>query len=152
MPVRVQTEDFDVARELRELRAGNPRVGAVAAFIGTVRDVNEASSVSTMTLEHYPGMTEKALAAIVDEAKSRWDIVDALIVHRVGELNPADQIVLAAVVSAHRGEAFAACEFLMDYLKTRAPFWKKEATPAGHRWVEARDSDELAAARWNDPD
>ena len=152
MTVRVQTEDFDIARELRELRAGNPRVGAVAAFIGTVRDVNEASSVSTMTLEHYPGMTEKALAAIVDEAKSRWDIVDALIVHRVGELNPADQIVLAAVVSAHRGEAFAACEFLMDYLKTRAPFWKKEATPAGHRWVEARDSDELAAARWNDPD
>lgn len=150
MPVRVQTEDFDVARELAALRGNNPRVGAVAAFIGTVRDVNDAATVAMMTLEHYPGMTEKSLAAIIDEAKGRWDIVEALIVHRVGELKPADQIVLAAVTSAHRGEAFAACEFIMDYLKTRAPFWKKEATPSGARWVEARQSDDAAAARWDE--
>ena len=148
MPVRVQVEDFDVSRELAALRAGDARVGAVAAFIGTVRDVNEASTVAAMTLEHYPGMTEKALAAIVDEAKSRWDIIDALVIHRVGELQPADQIVLVAVTGAHRGEAFAACEFIMDYLKTRAPFWKKEATPAGPRWIDARASDDDAAARW----
>src|SRR5437867_2314167 len=148
MPVRVQVEDFDIARELAALRAGDARVGAVAAFIGTVRDVNDASAVATMTLEHYPGMTEKALLAIVDEAKSRWDILDALVIHRVGELKPADQIVLVGVTSAHRGEAFAACEFIMDYLKTRAPFWKKEQTPAGERWVEARASDDDAAARW----
>jgi molybdopterin synthase catalytic subunit len=149
MPVRVQTEDFDVAREIAALRGSDARVGAVAAFIGTVRDVNDAASVATMTLEHYPGMTEKSLAAIIDEAKSRWDILDALIVHRVGELQPTEQIVLAAVTSAHRGEAFAACEFIMDYLKTRAPFWKKEATPSGTRWVEARQSDDVAAARWD---
>jgi molybdopterin synthase catalytic subunit len=151
MPVRVQSEDFDVGRELAALRREDPRVGAVAAFIGTVRDVNDAAAVATMTLEHYPGMTEKSLAAIIDEAKRRWDIVDALIVHRVGELKPSDQIVLAAVTSAHRGEAFAACEFIMDYLKTRAPFWKKEATPSGARWVEARQSDDAAAARWDEP-
>ena len=148
MPVRVQVEDFDVSRELAALRGGDARVGAVAAFIGTVRDVNEASTVAAMTLEHYPGMTEKALAAIVDEAKSRWDIIDALVIHRVGELRPADQIVLVGVTGAHRGEAFAACEFIMDYLKTRAPFWKKEATPSGTRWVDARASDDDAAARW----
>ena len=151
MPVRVQSEDFDVGRELAALRREDPRVGAVAAFIGTVRDVNDAAAVATMTLEHYPGMTEKSLAAIIDEAKRRWDIVEALIVHRVGELKPSDQIVLAAVTSAHRGEAFAACEFIMDYLKTRAPFWKKEATPSGARWVEARQSDDAAAARWDEP-
>jgi len=151
MPVRVQSEDFDVGRELAALRREDPRVGAVAAFIGTVRDVNDAAAVATMTLEHYPGMTEKSLAAIIDEARQRWDIVDALIVHRVGELKPSDQIVLAAVTSAHRGEAFAACEFIMDYLKTRAPFWKKEATPSGARWVEARQSDDAAAARWDEP-
>jgi molybdopterin synthase catalytic subunit len=149
MPVRVQVHDFDVARELAALRGGDPRVGAVAAFIGTVRDVNDASAVAAMTLEHYPGMTEKALAAIVEEARARWDIVDALVIHRVGELRPADQIVLVAVTSAHRRDAFAACEFIMDYLKTRAPFWKKEATPAGERWVEARSSDDDAAARWD---
>ena len=148
MPVRVQVEDFDVSRELAALRAGDARVGAVAAFVGTVRDVNDASAVTTMTLEHYPGMTEKALAAIVDEAKSRWDVIDALVIHRVGELRPADQIVLVGVTAAHRGEAFAACEFIMDYLKTRAPFWKKEATPSGPRWVDARASDDDAAARW----
>ena len=149
MPVRVQAEDFDVSAELARLRAGDARIGAVAAFIGTVRDVNEAASVATMTLEHYPGMTEKALASIVDEAKSRWDILDALVVHRVGALAPTDQIVLVAVTGAHRGEAFAACEFIMDYLKTRAPFWKKEATAAGERWVDARSSDDAAAARWD---
>ena len=123
-------------------------MGAVASFIGTVRDVNDAAASKTMTLEHYPGMTEKALAAIVDEARARFDILDALVIHRVGELRPADQIVLVAVTSAHRGEAFDACRFMMDYLKTRAPFWKKEATPDGARWVDARDSDDEAAARW----
>jgi len=148
MPVRVQTGDFDVAREIAALRAGDPRVGAVAAFIGLVRDINDAAAVTTLTLEHYPGMTEKALARIVDEAKSRWSVYDALVVHRVGELKPTDQIVLVVVTGAHRGEAFAACEFIMDYLKTRAPYWKKEQTPAGERWVEARTSDDDAAARW----
>ena len=148
MPVRVQTGDFDVAREIAALRAGDARVGAVAAFVGLVRDINDAAAVSTLTLEHYPGMTEKALARIVDEAKARWNVYDALVIHRVGELKPTDQIVLVVVTGAHRGEAFAACEFIMDYLKTRAPFWKKEQTPAGERWVEARTSDDDAAARW----
>jgi molybdopterin synthase catalytic subunit len=151
MPVRVQTEDFDVARELAALRSGDRSVGAVAAFIGTVRDVNEDAHVATMTLEHYPGMTEKALAAIIDAAKSRWKIVDALVIHRVGALNPADQIVLVGVTSAHRSEAFAACEFIIDYLKTRAPLWKKEDTARGARWVEARATDDDAAARWQAP-
>jgi molybdopterin synthase catalytic subunit len=146
--VRVQAEDFDVARELAELRGGDPRVGAVAAFIGTVRDVNDDARVATMTLEHYPGMTEKALARIVDEAKARWDLCDALVIHRIGTLGPTDQIVLVGVTSAHRGEAFAACEFIIDYLKTRAPFWKKEATATGERWVDARASDDAAASRW----
>jgi molybdopterin synthase catalytic subunit len=151
MPVRVQTEDFDVARELAALRAGNRAVGAVAAFIGTVRDVNENARVAAMTLEHYPGMTEKALAEIVDAAKSRWNIVDALVIHRVGALAPADQIVLVGVTSAHRGEAFAACEFIIDYLKTQAPLWKKEDTAQGARWVEARATDDDAAAKWRVP-
>ena len=149
MTVRVQTADFDVTRELAALRGGDARVGAVAAFIGTVRDVNDDATVRTMSLEHYPGMTEKALAAIVDDAKARWDIFDALVIHRVGDLAPADQIVLVGVTSAHRGDAFAACEFIMDYLKTRAPFWKKESTPEGVRWVDARTSDDDAAARWS---
>jgi molybdopterin synthase catalytic subunit len=148
MPVRVQTADFDVAREIATLCGNDARVGAVAAFIGLVRDVNDAATVSTLTLEHYPGMTEKALAGIVDEAKSRWSVYDVLVIHRVGELKPTDQIVLVVVTGAHRGEAFAACEFIMDYLKTRAPFWKKEQTPAGERWVEARTSDDEKAARW----
>ena len=148
MPVRVQTEDFDVSRELAALRHGDPRVGAVALFVGTVRDVNQNADVAALTLEHYPGMTEKALAAIVDEAKARWSIFEALVIHRVGTLQPMDQIVLVAVSGAHRGEAFAACEFIMDYLKTRAPFWKKEETPSGTRWVDARGSDDTAAARW----
>lgn len=148
MPVRVQTEDFDVSRELARLRGDNRAVGAVAAFIGTVRDVNDEARVASMTLEHYPGMTEKALAAIVEAAKSRWDIVDALVIHRVGALAPSDQIVLVAVTSAHRGEAFAACEFIIDYLKTQAPLWKKEETSEGARWVEAHAADDDAAARW----
>jgi molybdopterin synthase catalytic subunit len=148
MSVRIQEQDFDVSSELAALRAGDTRVGAVATFTGLVRDLNDAAQVSTLTLEHYPGMTEKALAQIVDDAKQRWDIYDALVIHRVGPLKPGDQIVLVAVTSAHRGESFAACQFIMDYLKTRAPFWKKEQTPEGERWVEARASDEDAAARW----
>jgi molybdopterin synthase catalytic subunit len=148
MTVRVQREDFDVGREIAQLRAAAQRVGAVASFVGIVRDLNEASDIRTLTLEHYPGMTEKALDGIVAEAKRRWDLCDALVIHRIGELKPSDQIVLVAVTSAHRGEAFAACQFIMDYLKTRAPFWKKELTPAGERWVEARASDDEAAARW----
>jgi molybdopterin synthase catalytic subunit len=148
MSVRVQREEFDIAREIAELRAGNARIGAVAAFIGIVRDVNDGDDVRTLTLEHYPGMTEKALEAIVADARGRWDIFDVRVVHRVGTLAPTDPIVLVLVASAHRGDAFAACEFVMDYLKTRAPFWKKEATPEGERWVEARASDDDAAARW----
>ena len=148
MPVRIQEQDFDVSSELATLRAGDTRVGAVATFTGLVRDLNDAAQVSTLTLEHYPGMTEKALAQIVDDAKQRWDIYDALVIHRVGPLKPGDQIVFVAVTSAHRGESFAACQFIMDYLQTRAPFWKKEQTPEGERWVEARASDEDAAARW----
>src|SRR5436190_5948823 len=148
MPVRIQTGDFDVAREIAALRAGDARVGAVAAFVGLVRDINDAAAVSTLTLEHYPGMTEKALARIVEDAKSRWNVYDALVIHRVGELKPADQIVLVVVTGAHRGEAFAVCEFIMDYLKTRAPFWKKEHAAEGSRWVEAKSSDDDAAERW----
>ena len=148
MTVKVQEADFDVGAELATLRAGDARVGALASFLGLVRDMNDGSSVSEMTLEQYPGMTEKALEEIVVEARGRWDIYDALVIHRVGPLKPCDQIVLVAVTSAHRGEAFAACEFIMDYLKTRAPFWKKEATPDGGRWVDARETDDSAAARW----
>jgi molybdopterin synthase catalytic subunit len=151
MAVRVQTEDFDVGAEIATLRRGNPAVGAIASFIGLVRDVNEGDHVSEMTLEHYPGMTERALESIVAQAKSRWDILDVLVVHRVGRLRPLDQIVLVVVAGAHRGEAFAACEFVMDYLKTQAPFWKKEQTPEGPRWVEARAADDQAAERWSEP-
>jgi molybdopterin synthase catalytic subunit len=146
--VRVQNENFDVNAEVERLCAGNPRVGAVACFIGIVRDLNDGDAVATMTLEHYPGMTEKALEGIVAQARGRWDLYDVLVVHRVGELRPTDPIVLVVVTSAHRGEAFAACEFVMDYLKTEAPFWKKETTPAGARWVDARDSDDAARERW----
>ena len=148
MAVRVQEADFDVGAELAALRARDARVGALASFLGLVRDINDGARVAGMTLEHYPGMTEKALKAIVTEAKGRWDIYEALVIHRVGPLKPCDQIVLVAVTSAHRGEAFSACEFIMDYLKTRAPFWKKEATPDGGRWVDARETDDSAAARW----
>ena len=151
MAVRVQEADFDVGAELAALRARDARVGALASFLGLVRDINDGARVAGMTLEHYPGMTEKALEAIVTEAKGRWDIYEALVIHRVGPLKPCDQIVLVAVTSAHRGEAFAACEFIMDYLKTRAPFWKKEDTPEGGRWVDAREADDSAAARWDTP-
>ena len=146
--VRVQEADFDVGVELAALRRENPQVGALVSFVGVVRELNDAAGVSEMLLEHYPGMTEKALAAIVDEARRRWTIIDATVIHRVGRLLPTDQIVLVAVSGGHRGEAFAACEFIMDYLKTRAPFWKCEETPQGARWVDARESDDSAAARW----
>ena len=148
MTIRVQTPDFDVSAEIAALRSGNANVGAIATFVGTVRDLNEGSGVATMTLEHYPGMTERALEKIVAAAKERFDIFGVTVIHRVGELKPQDQIVLVVVTSAHRGESFKACEFVMDYLKTEAPFWKKEATPQGERWVESRASDDLAAARW----
>jgi molybdopterin synthase catalytic subunit len=148
MPVRIQTEDFDLSQEVKQLRAGDARVGAVATFVGTVRDRNDGSDVAAMTLEHYPGMTEKSLEEIIEKAKARWDIFDVLIIHRVGPLNIEDQIVLTAVTSAHRGEAFAACEYVMDYLKTLAPFWKKEDTPEGARWVDARLSDDEALKKW----
>jgi molybdopterin synthase catalytic subunit len=149
MTVRVQTEDFDAGAEMAAMRRSNPKIGAIASFVGVVRDMNEGAQVAQMTLEHYPGMTEKALEQIVAQASTRWDIYDVLVVHRVGTLRPMDQIVLVMVASAHRGEAFQACEFLMDYLKTRAPFWKKEATPEGGRWVEARTADDAAAGRWS---
>jgi len=148
---RVQREDFDIGAEIAALRRADPGIGAIASFIGLVRDVNEGDAIAGMTLEHYPGMTEKALAGIVAEAKGRWNIIDALVIHRVGELKPLDQIVLVVVAGAHRGAAFAACEFIMDYLKTQAPFWKKEQTAQGARWVEARASDDQAAERWRDP-
>ncbi len=148
MAVRIQTEDFDAGAEIAGVRANDRRVGAVAAFVGTVRDVNDGAPVTGLTLEHYPGMTEAALEEIVNEAKRRFDILDALVVHRTGSLAPGDQIVLVVVTSAHRHMAFAACEFAMDFLKTRAPFWKKERSPDGDRWVEARASDDEAAGRW----
>lgn len=151
MAVRVQEADFDVSAELAALRANDPRVGAAAAFVGIVRDLNEGDRVARMTLEHYPGMTERSIEAIIDEAKGRWQVLDALVIHRIGTLNPTDQIVLVIVTSEHRGDAFAACEFIMDYLKTRAPFWKKEETPQGARWVDARATDDAAADRWRQP-
>jgi molybdopterin synthase catalytic subunit len=146
--VSIQTEDFDLSAEVTRLRAGEKGVGAVCTFVGTVRDRNDGLSVSTMELEHYPGMTEKAIEQMIDEAHRRFDIFGARVVHRVGLLQPLDQIVLVAVTSAHRGESFQACEFLMDYLKTQAPFWKKEQTPEGARWVDARVSDDAALAKW----
>ncbi|KAF3998936.1 molybdenum cofactor biosynthesis protein MoaE [Glaciimonas immobilis] len=148
MSVRVQTDDFDLSTELLALRRSNPKIGAVVSFVGAVRDVNDGSVVAEMTLEHYPGMTESALIAIIEQAQQRWNIVDALVIHRIGPLQPLDQIVLVAVASAHRGEAFAACEFIIDYLKTEAPFWKKEQTPDGARWVDARDGDDAALNKW----
>ena len=148
MPIKIQESDFNVSAEIAALRIGDPRVGAVVTFLGTVRDMNDGSQVKGMTLEHYPGMTEKALQEILDQAKSRWDIFQTLVIHRVGPLLPEDQIVLVAVTSAHRGEAFAACEFIMDYHNTAAPFWKKEDTPEGARWVDARVVDEEALSKW----
>ena len=146
--VRVQTEDFDFGTEIAELRAGNAAIGAVCSFIGTVRDRNDGSAIAAMELEHYPGMTEKAIEAMIDAAHQRFDILGARVIHRVGLLQPMDQIMMVAVISAHRGHSFEACEFLMDYLKTQAPFWKKEQTPEGSRWVDARVADDAALARW----
>jgi molybdopterin synthase catalytic subunit len=148
--IRIQEKDFDISAEIALLRKGDPRVGAVVTFLGTVRDMNDGSQVKGMTLEHYPGMTEKALQEILDQAKTRWDIYQTLVIHRVGPLLPEDQIVLVVVTSAHRGEAFSACEFIMDYLKTAAPFWKKEDTPQGARWVDARLTDDAAMVRWKE--
>ncbi|ABM37534.1 molybdopterin synthase catalytic subunit MoaE [Polaromonas naphthalenivorans] len=146
--VTIQTADFNLADEVEALRRGDKRVGAVCTFTGTVRDRNDGLSVSSMELEHYPGMTEKAIEAMIDEATRRFDIFAARVIHRVGLLQPLDQVVMVAVTSAHRGESFRACEFLMDYLKTQAPFWKKEETPEGARWVDARVSDDVALAKW----
>ncbi len=153
MTVRIQAEDFDLGQEFSKLRLANPSIGALVSFVGQVREftnnsLNDGDIINTLTLEYYPEMTQKSLQAIEAEAKNRWDIVDSLIIHRVGTLKPQDQIVLVAVTSAHRGEAFKACEFIMDYLKTSAPFWKKEATNQGERWVEAKLSDDKATARW----
>jgi molybdopterin synthase catalytic subunit len=146
--VTVQQADFDLSAEVAALRDGDAQVGAVAAFVGTMRDRNDGTQVSAMELEHYPGMTEHAIEAMVGEARRRFGIRAARVIHRVGALQPGDQIVLVAVTSAHRREAFQACEFLMDYLKTQAPFWKKETTPEGARWVDARQADDAALARW----
>ncbi|QOY96720.1 molybdopterin synthase catalytic subunit MoaE [Massilia sp. UMI-21] len=146
--MRVQAADFDLSRELAALRDGDGRVGAVVSFVGTVRELNDGAAVSEMELEHYPGMTEKALEDIVAQARARWPLFGVLLIHRVGPLAPLDQIVLVACGAAHRGEAFAACEFIMDYLKTDAPFWKKEQTPEGARWVDARASDDSAKRKW----
>jgi len=146
--IRIQEKDFDVSAEITALRKGDPRVGAVVCFLGTVRDMNEGSQVKELTLEHYSGMTEMALQDILDQAQSRWDVYKSLVIHRIGPLLPEDQIVLVAVTSAHRREAFAACEFIMDYLKTAATFWKKEDTSDGARWVDARMTDDAAMVRW----
>jgi molybdopterin synthase catalytic subunit len=146
--VRIQHDDFDVSQELTAVRRGDAGVGAVCVFVGTVRDRNGGSGVASMELEHYPGMTEKSIQAMIEQARQRFDILAARVIHRVGVLQPTDQIVMVAVTSAHRGISFQACEFLMDYLKTQAPFWKKEVTPEGARWVDARVSDDAALARW----
>jgi len=146
--VRIQADDFDLSTEIAALRAGDARVGAVVGFVGTVRDMNDGANVAEMELEHYPGMTELAVERIVEQARARWPLYAALVIHRVGPLKPMDQIVLVACSAAHRGEAFAACEFIIDYLKTEAPFWKKEQTPDGARWVDARSSDDVALEKW----
>lgn len=148
MFISVQTSDFDLNEELNKLRTNNANIGAVVSFVGYVRDLNDGSKVSAMELEHYAGMTEQSLEDIALQAASRWNIIDSLIIHRIGKLSPLDQIVLVAVASAHRGEAFAACEFIMDYLKTQAPFWKKESTESGEKWVDARDGDTHALNKW----
>jgi len=147
MKIAVQSEAFDLGAEVAALYQANPKVGAVASFLGVVRDSGQG--ISSLSLEHYPGMTEKALKEIVADAGQRWEVLDATVIHRVGTLHPTEPIVLVAVASGHRGDAFAACEFIMDFLKTQAPFWKKEATPEGERWVDARESDERAAERWS---
>jgi molybdopterin synthase catalytic subunit len=149
MRISVQTEDFDTGAELAQMRLAHPEAGALVSFVGQVRDLNDGAMVSGMHLEHYPSMTEKALSDIASQAMQRWELADALVIHRYGDLKPMDQIVLVVVASAHRQAAFAACEFIMDYLKTDAPFWKKESTPEGERWVDAKEIDEAAKSRWN---
>lgn len=149
MRISVQTEDFDAGAELAQMRLAHPEVGALVSFVGQVRDLNDGAMVTGMHLEHYPGMTEKALAGIAEQAMQRWELADALVIHRYGDLKTLDQIVLVVVASAHRQAAFAACEFIMDYLKTEAPFWKKESTPEGDRWVDAKEVDVAAKNRWN---
>ncbi|MES2356213.1 MAG: molybdenum cofactor biosynthesis protein MoaE [Pseudomonadota bacterium] len=148
MPVRIQREDFDIGVETRAIRDGNPNVGAIASFVGLVRDMNNGASVVEMTLEHYPGMAENALEEITSQAKARWNVIDTLVIHRYGTLRPMDQIVLVIVAGSHRADAFNACQFIMDYLKTNAPFWKKESSAEGSYWVGARESDAIAAERW----
>ena len=148
----VRAEDFDAGAELRLVEGCSPGAGAVASFIGIVRPESAGEALLSMTLEHYPGMTEKALIGIVEQARARWEVLDCTVIHRYGRLEPTDQIVLVVVASGHRGDAFAACEFIMDFLKTRAPFWKKERTPEGERWVESRASDDAAAGRWQPGD
>ena len=148
--IRVQQEDFDAGIETTALRKGNAKIGAIASFVGLVRDINDNADIASLTLEHYPGMTEKALAKIVAEAESRWALLDCTVIHRVGTLKPTDQIVLVIVACSHRGHAFEACEFIMDYLKMDAPFWKKERTADGERWVDSRESDAAAAKRWKE--
>lgn len=150
MKIEVRTEDFDIGAEMSALRGGRTDIGAIAAFIGLMRDFNDGTSVHAMSLEHYPGMTERALSEIAAQASSRWAVDDVVIIHRVGRFEPGDQIVLVLTSARHRGDAFSACEFIMDYLKTKAPFWKKEHTSDGERWVEARASDESARSRWDD--
>lgn len=151
MKISIQTQDFDLTAELALLRSHRTDIGAIASFVGLVREMDDNSGqLVSMTLEHYPGMTEKALAAIIEQAQKRWRLIDTTIIHRVGILQVAEQIVLVAVASAHRTDAFAACEFIMDYLKTQAPFWKKEKTADGERWVEAKVTDDVARARWED--
>ena len=152
--IRVQKEDFDVGAEIAALTGGNHRIGGLAVFVGLVRDMAGGEAIGAMTLEHYPGMTEKELARIEEEANRRWPLEASLIIHRVGRLEPGDRIVLVLTASAHRQAAFDACQFLIDWLKTKAPFWKQEETAGGPRWVEARDSDGEAAGRWRkrDPD
>jgi molybdopterin synthase catalytic subunit len=149
MPIRIQNTDFDLSTEVAQLRHGNSGVGATVSFIGTVRDMNQGDAVTVLELEHYPGMTEKALETIVMQARERWPIIDVTVIHRIGPLQPCDQIVLVAVIATHRGDAFSACEFIIDFLKTQAPFWKKEQTLQGTRWVDARAADDNAMARWN---
>lgn len=148
MTVRISADDFDLTTEVATLRAQQAQVGAVVTFVGTVRDMNDGAPIAEMALEHYPGMTEKSIQAIVAQAHARWSLCDTTVIHRIGPLLPLDQIVLVAVTAAHRAAAFAACEFIMDFLKTEAPFWKKELTPAGARWVDARQSDDAALAKW----
>ncbi len=150
--IRVQTETFDIGREIDALKAGNTAIGGIACFVGTVRELSGGAAVSAMTLEHYPGMTEKALEEVEQEARQRWPLEAALIIHRYGRLEPGDDIVLVITASAHRQDAFDACQFLMDWLKTKAPFWKLESSQEGESWVAARDSDDDAASRWQNED